>query len=79
MIDAPILDLGTCLSQPVSPLSPPVRLGVGVLSIVPNLLPLVALAAYLSLSHRRLQFPTVTLVTLALAFAVDDTIHVLKD
>jgi len=56
-----------------------VRLGVGVLSIVPNLLPLVALAAYLSLSHRRLQFPTVTLVTLALAFAVDDTIHVLKD
>jgi predicted RND superfamily exporter protein len=50
---------------------------MGVVSVIPNLLPLSAICLFLAASGRPLQFTTVTVLTLVLALAVDDSIHLL--
>ena len=50
---------------------------LGIISLVPNLLPLVAIGTYLVATDRPLQFTVVTLLTVVLGIAVDDTVHFL--
>ena len=52
-------------------------LRIGLVSIVPNVLPLAAIGAFLALSGRPLQFTSVTVFSVCLGIAVDDTIHLL--
>lgn len=52
-------------------------LRLGLVSILPNLLPLGAICLFLAFSGRPLQFTSVTVLTIVLGLAVDDTIHVL--
>jgi len=53
-----------------------VRLGIA--SLAPNALPLLAVVAWLVAADRPLQFTSVTVLVVALGIAVDDTIHVLS-
>jgi predicted RND superfamily exporter protein len=50
---------------------------IGLISIVPNLFPLVATAATLVLSGQHLEMVTVCVFTICIGIAVDDTIHFL--
>ena len=50
---------------------------VGLISIIPNLFPLVLSAAFLVLTGQYLEFVTVCAFTICLGIAVDDTIHFL--
>ncbi len=54
-------------------------LRLGLISVPPNLYPLAAVGACLWLTDRPLQFTTVTLLTICLGIAVDDSIHFLMD
>lgn len=48
---------------------------LGLVSVVPNLLPLGAICLFLAASGRPLQFTTVSVLSIVLGLAVDDTIH----
>jgi hypothetical protein len=50
---------------------------IGLISIVPNLFPLVATGAMLYLTGQYLELPTVCVFTICVGIAVDDTIHFL--
>jgi predicted RND superfamily exporter protein len=50
---------------------------IGLISIVPNLFPLVATAAMLAVSGQHLEIVTVCVFTICVGIAVDDTIHFL--
>jgi uncharacterized protein len=50
----------------------------GLLTVVPNLFPLVATAAVLRLTGASLSFGSVTALVIALGIAVDDTVHLLS-
>lgn len=50
---------------------------LGIVCVIPNLLPLGMVCLFLVASERPLQFTTVTVLAVVLGLAVDDTIHVL--
>lgn len=50
---------------------------VGVLSMIPNLLPLLALGGYVGLAWDKVDSDTMLIATFAIGIAVDDTIHFL--
>lgn len=53
-------------------------LRLGVVSLAPNALPLLAVVAWLVAAGRPLQYTSMTVLVVALGIAVDDTIHVLS-
>lgn len=53
-------------------------LGYGLLALVPNVLPIACVGAWLALSRNGLQFSSAIALTIAFGIAVDDTIHVLN-
>ncbi|MFN3171668.1 MAG: efflux RND transporter permease subunit [Hyphomicrobiales bacterium] len=53
-------------------------LGYGVLALVPNVLPIACVGAWLTISGNGLQFSSAIALTIAFGIAVDDTIHVLN-
>lgn len=52
--------------------------GYGILALVPNVLPIACVGAWLALSGNGLQFSSAIALTIAFGIAVDDTIHVLN-
>ena len=50
-------------------------IGLGMISVIPNAFPVVALAAILFVTHHPLTYVSVLVFTIALGIAVDDTIH----
>ncbi|MEO0382729.1 MAG: MMPL family transporter [Pseudomonadota bacterium] len=53
-------------------------LGYGVIALVPNVLPIACVGAWLTISGNGLQFSSAIALTIAFGIAVDDTIHVLN-
>ncbi|MEO1199692.1 MAG: MMPL family transporter, partial [Pseudomonadota bacterium] len=51
---------------------------LGLIAILPNLLPIMLVGAWLSLSGQGLQFTSALALTIALGIAVDDTVHILN-
>jgi hypothetical protein len=50
----------------------------GLVALVPNVLPIVLIGAWLALSGRGLQFSSGVALTIAFGIAVDDTVHILN-
>jgi len=54
------------------------QLRYGVAAIIPNLLPILLVAAFLIISDHKIQFTSAIALTIAFGVAVDDTIHLLN-